>query len=91
MKALELWYAYIKSHDHRALWDFCCIPDAVFESPVVHARSADASRSSIWWARTRQGGGLHAMSANGAAPMARCWSSVRSKSGSAASENHHLQ
>ena len=35
MKALELWYAYIKSHDHRALWDLLH-PDAVFESPVVH-------------------------------------------------------
>ncbi len=35
MKALELWHAYIKSHDHRALWDLLH-PDAVFESPVVH-------------------------------------------------------
>ena len=32
---LDKWYAYIKSHDHAALWDLLH-PDAVFESPVVH-------------------------------------------------------
>ena len=32
---LEKWYAYMKSHDTRALWDLLH-PDAVFESPVVH-------------------------------------------------------
>src|SRR5271167_4200126 len=35
MSALDKWYGYIKSHDHRALWDLLH-PDAVFESPVVH-------------------------------------------------------
>ena len=33
--ALDKWYAYIKSHDHAALWDLLD-PEAVFESPVVH-------------------------------------------------------
>ena len=35
MNALDGWYAYMKSHDHKALWDLLH-PDAVFESPVVH-------------------------------------------------------
>ena len=35
MTALDKWYAYMKSHDHAALWDLLH-PDAVFESPVVH-------------------------------------------------------
>ena len=35
MAGLAKWYAYIKSHDHAALWDLLH-PDAVFESPVVH-------------------------------------------------------
>jgi len=35
MTALDHWRDYIKSHDHRALWDLLH-PDAVFESPVVH-------------------------------------------------------
>jgi hypothetical protein len=35
MTALDKWYGYIKSHDHKALWDLLD-PDAVFESPVVH-------------------------------------------------------
>ena len=34
--ALDRWYDYMKSHDHKALWDLLH-PDAVFESPVVHA------------------------------------------------------
>lgn len=33
---LDKWYAYMKSHDTAALWDLLH-PDAVFESPVVHA------------------------------------------------------
>jgi SnoaL-like domain len=32
---LARWYAYMKSQDHKALWDLLH-PDAVFESPVVH-------------------------------------------------------
>ena len=32
---LAKWYAYIKSHDHAALWELLH-PDAIFESPVVH-------------------------------------------------------
>jgi hypothetical protein len=35
MAGLAKWYAYIKSHDHAALWELLH-PDAVFESPVVH-------------------------------------------------------
>lgn len=35
MTGLARWYAYMKSHDHKALWDLLH-PDAVFESPVVH-------------------------------------------------------
>ena len=35
MTGLDKWYAYMKSHDRRALWDLLH-PDAVFESPVVH-------------------------------------------------------
>ena len=35
MTALDSWYAYMKSHDHKALWELLH-PDAVFESPVVH-------------------------------------------------------
>ena len=35
LPGLDQWYAYIKSHDHAALWDLLH-PDAVFESPVVH-------------------------------------------------------
>jgi len=35
MTGLDKWYAYIKSHDHAALWDLLH-PDAVFESPIVH-------------------------------------------------------
>jgi len=35
MTALDGWRAYMKSHDHAALWDLLH-PDAVFESPVVH-------------------------------------------------------
>lgn len=33
--ALQRWYAYTKSHDHKELWAMLH-PDAVFESPVVH-------------------------------------------------------
>jgi hypothetical protein len=36
LPGLDKWYAYIKSHDPAALWDLLH-PDAVFESPVVHA------------------------------------------------------
>jgi hypothetical protein len=36
MTALDQWRDYMKSHDHKALWDLLH-PDAVFESPVVHA------------------------------------------------------
>jgi len=36
MTGLESWYGYMKSHDRAALWDLLH-PDAVFESPVVHA------------------------------------------------------
>ena len=32
---LAKWHAYVKTHDHAALWDLLH-PDAVFESPVVH-------------------------------------------------------
>jgi hypothetical protein len=32
---LAQWYAYMKSHDRKVLWDLLH-PDAVFESPVVH-------------------------------------------------------
>jgi len=35
MTALDQWYAYMKSHDKKVLWDLLH-PDAVFESPVVH-------------------------------------------------------
>ena len=35
MTGLAQWYAYMKSHDRKALWDLLH-PDAVFESPVVH-------------------------------------------------------
>ena len=35
MTALDHWYDYMKSHDHKALWDLLH-PYAVFESPVVH-------------------------------------------------------
>ena len=33
---IDKWYGYMKSHDRAALWDLLH-PDAVFESPVVHA------------------------------------------------------
>lgn len=36
MTGLDSWYAYMKSHEHAALWDLLH-PDAVFESPVVHS------------------------------------------------------
>jgi len=32
---LDRWYAYVRSHDSKGLWDMLH-PDAVFESPVVH-------------------------------------------------------
>jgi hypothetical protein len=32
---LDRWYAYVRSHDHAALWAMLH-PAAVFESPVVH-------------------------------------------------------
>ena len=35
LTALDAWYAYMNSHDHKALWNLLD-PDAVFESPVVH-------------------------------------------------------
>ena len=35
MTALDNWYAYMQTHDHKALWELLH-PDAVFESPVVH-------------------------------------------------------
>jgi SnoaL-like protein len=35
LAGLDKWYAYIKSHDQKALWELLH-PDAVFESPVVH-------------------------------------------------------
>ena len=35
LTGLAQWYAYMKSHDRKALWDLLH-PDAVFESPVVH-------------------------------------------------------
>ena len=42
MIGLDSWYAFMKSHDSKALWDLLH-PDAVFESPVVHTpqRGAD--------------------------------------------------
>ena len=36
MTGLDKWYAYVKAHDTRLLWDLLH-PDAVFESPVVHS------------------------------------------------------
>jgi SnoaL-like domain len=33
--SLARWYAYMKDHDLKALWEMLH-PDAVFESPVVH-------------------------------------------------------
>jgi hypothetical protein len=36
MTGLATWYSFMKSHDRAALWDLLH-PDAVFESPVVHA------------------------------------------------------
>ncbi len=36
MTGLDKWYGYLKSHDRSVLWDLLH-PDAVFESPVVHA------------------------------------------------------
>ncbi len=36
LPGLDKWYQYMKSHDRAALWDLLH-PDAVFESPVVHA------------------------------------------------------
>jgi hypothetical protein len=36
MIALDKWYDYVKSRDRATLWDVLH-PDAVFESPVVHA------------------------------------------------------
>ena len=36
MTGLDKWYAFMASHDRAALWDLLH-PDAVFESPVVHA------------------------------------------------------
>ncbi|NWG55087.1 MAG: nuclear transport factor 2 family protein [Hydrogenophilaceae bacterium] len=35
LPGLDAWYAYMKSHDHAALYALLH-PDAVFESPVVH-------------------------------------------------------
>ena len=35
MIGLDKWYAYIKAHDTKLLWELLH-PDAVFESPVVH-------------------------------------------------------
>ena len=35
LNGLDVWYAFMKSHDHAALWELLH-PDAVFESPVVH-------------------------------------------------------
>ena len=36
MTGLDSWYAFMKSHDAKALWNLLH-PDAVFESPVVHS------------------------------------------------------
>jgi hypothetical protein len=36
MTGLATWYSFMKSRDRAALWDLLH-PDAVFESPVVHA------------------------------------------------------
>ena len=36
MTGLDSWYAFMKSHDAKALWELLH-PDAVFESPVVHS------------------------------------------------------
>ena len=35
MTGLDKWYAYVKAHDTKMLWELLH-PDAVFESPVVH-------------------------------------------------------
>jgi hypothetical protein len=35
LPALDKWYAYMKAHDTKALWELLD-PEAVFESPVVH-------------------------------------------------------
>ena len=35
MTALDGWRDYMRTHDHKALWELLH-PDAVFESPVVH-------------------------------------------------------
>ena len=36
MTGLDTWYAYMKADDPKLLWNLLH-PDAVFESPVVHA------------------------------------------------------
>ncbi|MCP3448063.1 nuclear transport factor 2 family protein [Bradyrhizobium sp. CCGUVB14] len=36
MTGLDSWYAFMKSHDPKPLWELLH-PDAVFESPVVHS------------------------------------------------------
>jgi hypothetical protein len=36
LNGLDKWYAFMRSKDEAALWDLLH-PDAVFESPVVHA------------------------------------------------------
>lgn len=36
MPGLDTWYGFMTSHDPAVLWDLLH-PDAVFESPVVHA------------------------------------------------------
>lgn len=36
MTGLDSWYAFMTSHDAKALWDLLH-PDAIFESPVVHS------------------------------------------------------
>ena len=55
--ALDKWHGYVKSHDHKALWDLLH-PDAVFESPVVHTpqRGRDITFKYLWSAEKVLGG-----------------------------------
>ena len=54
---LDKWYAYMKSHDTKALWELLH-PDAVFESPVVHTpqRGRDITFKYLTGAATVLGG-----------------------------------
>lgn len=73
VSGLDRWYSFMRSHDRAMLWDLLH-PEAVFESPVVHApqRGREIVFKYLTTAEKVLGGPGFAYKANGAAKTVRC-------------------